>query len=174
MLEAFYPDADAKSAYEVDYASLYAEGIRGLIFDIDNTLVGHGKPCTERAAKLLKGLMAQGFSVCLLSNNKKERVESFNAGVGAYTIEDAHKPSRKGYEKAMEMMGTGKGSTASVGDQIFTDVWGAKRTGIKTVLVGQLEKKEEIQIVLKRRLEKIILFFYRRKKKKGSGGEGNR
>ena len=78
----------------------------------------------------------------------------------------ASKPSRKGYERAMADMGTDKDSTLFVGDQIFTDVWGAKRTGIYAILTKKILPREEIQIVLKRFLEKIVLFFYHRKLKR--------
>ena len=63
-------------------------------------------------------------------------------------------------------MGTDRNTTLFVGDQLFTDVWGAKRSGIRNILVRPIHPKEEIQIVLKRYLEKIVLHFYLKKKKK--------
>ena len=87
----------------------------------------------------------------------------FNDAVHAEYIYKAGKPGKKGYLKAMEMMGTGRENTLFVGDQLFTDVWGARNTGIFSILVCPMDKKEEIQIVLKRYLEKIVLAFYRRK-----------
>ena len=74
----------------------------------------------------------------------------------------------KGYEKAMELMGTDRESTVFVGDQVFTDVYGANRTGIYSFLTAPIHPKEEIQIVLKRRLEAVVLYFYRRKCRKES------
>ena len=79
-------------------------------------------------------------------------------------IFNAHKPSTANYEKAMELMGTDKMNTIFVGDQLFTDVWGAKRTGIRNILVKPIHPKEEIQIVLKRFLEKIVLHFYEKER----------
>ena len=81
-------------------------------------------------------------------------------------IYKAGKPKRKGYEAAMKLLGTTKEQTVSIGDQIFTDMWGANRVGIHTILVKQIGKKEEIQIVLKRYLERVVLHFYRKNKKK--------
>lgn len=66
-------------------------------------------------------------------------------------------------------MGTGERSTMFVGDQLFTDVYGARRTGIYSILVKPINPKEEIQIVLKRYLEKIVLWFYVRRQEKNSG-----
>ena len=65
----------------------------------------------------------------------------------------------------MEYIGTNKDNTIFVGDQLFTDIYGANRTGIRSILVKPIHPKEEIQIVLKRRLERIVLHFYERKKK---------
>ena len=77
-------------------------------------------------------------------------------------IYKAGKPKRSGYEKAMEKVGSTVKDTVFIGDQLFTDVWGAKRTGIETYLVEPIDKHEEIQIVLKRYLEKPILYCYKR------------
>jgi hypothetical protein len=166
MLEQFYPDEWLDSAYIIDYEHLYAEGFRGLIFDIDNTLVPHGAPADERAIQLFSRLKEIGFACCLLSNNKEPRVKMFNEPIGVDYIFKADKPGREGYRKAMEKMQTNCSNTIFVGDQLFTDVWGAKRTGIKSILVKPINPKEEIQIVLKRRLEWIILYFYKKQRKK--------
>ena len=66
----------------------------------------------------------------------------------------------------MKRMGTDRSNTLFIGDQLFTDVWGANRTGIYSILVKPMDPREEIQIVLKRYLEKIVLFFYLKKQKK--------
>lgn len=168
MFETFFPDEYVASTYIIPFEKLYEEGYRGLIFDIDNTLVMHGAPADERAKKLFAGLKAMGYDCCLLSNNQKPRVEMFNRDVNVHFIYDAHKPSVKNYEKAMKLMGTDKGNTIFIGDQLFTDVWGAKRTGIRNILVKPIHPKEEIQIVLKRQLERVVLYFYRRKKRQVS------
>src|SRR5699024_7945222 len=165
MLSRFYPDDWVDSAYQIDYEKIYDRGYRGLIFDIDNTLVPHGAPADERAIALFARLKNLGFSCCLLSNNQMERVSSFNEPIQVFFIENAHKPSAKNYRRAMEMMGTDEKNTLFIGDQLFTDVYGAKRAGIRTVLVRPIHPKEEIQIVFKRYLERIVLLFYKRKRK---------
>lgn len=164
MLKRFYPDNEADNAYEIEYEKLYQKGYRGIIFDIDNTLVPHGAPADERAAGLFARLHRTGFQTVLLSNNKEPRVKSFSDKVNSGYIYKAGKPGAAGYERAMEMMGTVPENTLFVGDQLFTDVWGAKKAGIVTYLVRPIHPKEEIQIVLKRKLERIVLYFYHRKK----------
>ena len=166
MFETFFPDEYVASTYVIPFEKLYEKGCRGLIFDIDNTLVMHGAPADDRAKNLFMRLKLIGFDCCLLSNNQESRVKMFNADIHVHYICDAHKPSTKNYEKAMKLMGTDKTNTIFIGDQLFTDVWGAKRTGIRNILVKPIHPKEEIQIVLKRKLEKIVLFFYKRSKRR--------
>lgn len=173
-LECFYPDVYVNSAYEIDYEALYGKGFRGIIFDIDNTLVPHGAPADERSVALFERLRRIGFESVLLSNNKEPRVKMFNDKVHSRYLYKAGKPAGKGYFAAMELMGTAPDTTLFVGDQLFTDVWGAKRAGILTYLVKPIHPKEEIQIVLKRRLEWIVLFFYQRSLRKQGGKHGNK
>jgi len=163
MLDKFFPDNYVESAYVIHYEDLYEKGYRGVIFDIDNTLVPHGFPADNRAIRLFKRLKEIGFNCCLLSNNKEPRVSAFNRDVDVLAISSAHKPRVKNYERAMELMKTTKGTTLFVGDQLFTDVWGAKKAGIRNYLVKPIHPKEEIQIVLKRYLEKIVLHSYKRR-----------
>ena len=130
-----------------------------------NTLVPHNAPADERAKKLFKRLDAMGMQYCFTSNNKEPRVKAFCEAVGGkYYVYKANKPSIKGYETAMKLMGTDKKNTFFVGDQLFTDVYGANRTGIHSILVTPMNPKEEIQIVIKRYFEKIVLWQYRKKK----------
>ena len=162
MFERFFPDRYVASTYIIDYEKLYEEGVRGLIFDIDNTLVPHGAPADERAVRLFARLKDIGFRCCLISNNQEKRVKTFNEPIRVDYVYNAHKPSVKNYIKAMEIMGTDRESTVFIGDQLFTGVWGAKRAGIPNILVKPIHPREEIQIVLKRYLEKIVLYFYRK------------
>lgn len=163
MLENFYPAHEMDSSYNIDYETLYSNGMRGVIFDIDNTLVPHGAPADKKAIDFFQKLRAIGFQTMLLSNNKEPRVKMFADAVDSRYIYKAGKPGRSGYEKAMKEMGTTKENTIFVGDQLFTDVWGAKRAGIETYLVRPIHPKEEIQIVLKRYLERIVLYFYHKR-----------
>ena len=171
MLAKFYPNEYLDSAYQIEYERLFREGYRGIIFDVDNTLVPHGAPADEAAKKLFARLKKLGYQCCLLSNNKEPRVKMFNDQVQVQYIFKAGKPKVSGYERAMELMGTDKSNTLFVGDQIFTDVYGANRAGILTILTKPIHPKEEIQIVLKRYLERIVLFFYHRKHRAGMKGE---
>ena len=162
MFDRFFPDAYVASTYVIDFEKLYEEGIRAVIFDIDNTLVPHGAPADDRAKALFARLKKIGYQCCLISNNQEKRVKMFNEPIQVDYVYNAHKPSVKNYIRAMEIMGTDRENTVFIGDQLFTDVWGAKRAGIPNILVKPIHPREEIQIVLKRYLEKIVLYFYRK------------
>ena len=137
-----YPGEYIDSTYSIDFDKLYKEGYRGVIFDIDNTLVTHGSPADERAIALFKHLKELGFSCLVLSNNKEPRVKSFAKQVGIKYIYKAGKPKPSGYRTAMEKLGT------------------------DTILVAPIDPHEEIQIVLKRFIEKPVIACYKRHLKK--------
>ena len=157
----------AESSYDINYEELYRKGYRGLIYDIDNTLVEHGADANAEVVALFRRLNKIGFRICLLSNNKAPRVRRFYRGarvkgVKLHYIFNAQKPRRRNYLKAMVLMRTTKKNTLFIGDQLFTDVYGANRSGIRSILVKPINKAEEIQIVAKRKLERVIMHFYRR------------
>ncbi len=162
MIQRFYPGRWEESTYGILFEEYEKKGIRGVIFDIDNTLVPHGAPADERAVALFKRLHSMGLHTCLLSNNKEARVKPFALQVDSPYLYRGKKPKRGGYERAMELMGTDPDSTLFVGDQLFTDVYGANRAGIYSILVKPIDPREEIQIVLKRFLEKPVLWCYSR------------
>jgi HAD superfamily phosphatase (TIGR01668 family) len=163
MFERLFPDEYYESAYVIPYEELYGKGYRGIIYDIDNTLVPHGAPADARSIELFKRLKAIGFDITLLSNNDRQRVDMFNKDVHVHTIYKAGKPKKEGYLKACELMDTDKDHVLCIGDQIFTDMWGAKRAGIRALMVKYIDRHEEIQIILKRRLEWFVLKEYFRK-----------
>ncbi len=162
LLGTFYPNKYVDSTYEINFSRLYEQGFRGILFDIDNTLVPHGAPADDRSVALFEKLHRTGFSTCLISNNKEPRVTPFAEAMNTTYVYKAGKPKRTGYQEGMKRMGTDCKNTLFVGDQLFTDVWGANRAGICSILVKPMNPKEEIQIVIKRYLEKIVLFFYLR------------
>lgn len=166
MFRIFYPKQRAASAYDIPYERLREKGIRGVIFDIDNTLVPHDAPAEKKTVELFERLHRLGCATCLLSNNKEKRVAEFAGQVDSPYIFKAGKPKMGGYEKAMKLIGTDRTSTLFVGDQLFTDVFGANRAGIASVLVNPINPREEIQIVLKRYPERLVLWFYERDRRK--------
>ena len=165
MIQRFYPGIWEESTYVIPFEEYAKKGIKGVIFDIDNTLVPHGAPADERAVALFERIHGMGLETGLLSYKMEPRVKPFAIQVNSPYLYRGGKPKRGGYERAMELMGTDAGSTIFVGDQLFTDVYGANRAGIYSILVRPIDPREEIQIVLKRFLEKPVLWFYSRQKR---------
>lgn len=162
MRFVLFPDSYVSSVYDMDFEALYEAGYRGIIFDVDNTLVPHNAPADERSRELFRRLNKIGFKTIMVSNNKEPRVKKFTEEVGGTGyLYKANKPLTKAYRRAMWKMGTRRDSTLCIGDQLFTDILGANFCGIKTVLTEPVEKwHEEIQIIFKRIPESIILFIY--------------
>ena len=163
-MSVFFPEEEVRSVYDFPFESLTARGIRGIVFDIDNTLVPPDAPVDARCRELIPRLKTAGFRMCLVSNNKAARILPFATAVNLPYVERALKPRRYGYRKAMARMGTAPAETIAIGDQLFTDIWGANRAGMHSLLVQPMEPREEIQIRLKRLLERPVLALYRRKK----------
>lgn len=165
MFKLFYPYEYVESVFSIDYNKLYNMGYRGLIFDIDNTLVHHGDDSTPEIDNLFKVIQNIGFKTLLLSNNNEERIKRFIKNIDSLYICDAQKPNTANYLKAVEMMNISKEKVLFMGDQIFTDILGANRSGIANILVKYIRLKEETKIGKRRALENIILKFYKRSKR---------
>lgn len=166
MFQNLYPDEDVDSAYQIDYQKYYDQGYRGILFDVDNTLVEHNQPVTLVAIELFQTLNEMGFKTCIISNNRDERVKPLAEALESDYVYKAGKPSARGYVQGMEQMGTTPETTLFIGDQIFTDIWGANRANVHSILVKQIARHEEIQIILKRLLEKIVLIGYHKQRAK--------
>ena len=134
-MSILFPCAYAESVFGIDYQKLYEDGFRGIIFDIDNTLVPHGADSCPEIDELFLKIRSTGLKTLILSNNDEPRVKRFLKNIDALYVCDAEKPKKTGYLKALEMMGLRKEETLCIGDQIFTDIIGANRCGIKGILV---------------------------------------
>ena len=163
MLKLFLPDDYYISIYNIDFEKLYKEGYKGIIFDIDNTLVPYDvKYPTKENKELFNSLKDIGFKICLLSNNNKERVYTYSQDVTINAIPKGLKPLKRNINKAIGLLKTNKEETVIVGDQIFTDVLGGNRVGIKTILVKPISEKEEWISSIKRSSESFIIKKYER------------
>jgi hypothetical protein len=160
-----YPDYYYDSIFLVPYNELRQKNIRGLIFDVDNTLAPYHirRPPTKVTA-LFKRLRRMGFSISLLSNNTRKRMSSFNQHLDLPGIHMAMKPFPRGVRRAMLAMGTVPGETAIIGDQLLSDIWAGKNARVTTVLVKPISNKDYITVHFKRMIERWILRGYYKKK----------
>ena len=160
MLKIFYPYEYLEDVFTIDYQTLREKGFKGLIFDIDNTLVPHGADSTEQVDALFSTLNSMGFSTLLLSNNNKQRIERFAKNIDTLFIEEAGKPQPDAYIKAVEMMKLKKNEVVVIGDQLFTDILGANRARLTSILVKYIGFYKKEKKGIRRNLEKIVLKLY--------------
>jgi len=161
MTKNFFPDEYVDGIHEVNYEALLEKGVKSLIFDIDNTIEPYDipKPSRENVDLLLR-LKGMGFNVLLVSNNYRKRVEKFNEELQLPAAYRAKKPLRRAVRKIMSEAGAQVSSTAFIGDQVFTDVWCAKRLGIYSILVKPIAARDEVSVRWKRRLERKVIDRY--------------
>jgi len=137
------PDRFAPRLKDVDLTELQRAGIRGLIIDLDNTLLGFAQ--TELAADHLAWVREaheRAFAICMVSNNFSERVGTIAAQLGIQCVPNALKPLPFGFLRAKKMLGFPRRQIAVVGDQLFTDVLGGKLCGHYTILTEPIEQKD--------------------------------
>lgn len=164
MFKMLYPYGYAESVFTIDYDKLYEIGYRGLIFDIDNTLVHHDDDSTPEVDEFFKNIHSKGFKTILLTNNWETRVQRFIKNIDTMYVCDADKPNVSGYYKALEKLDMKIEETICIGDQVFTDIYGANKCGMASILVKFIQPIGETKIGKRRQLEKIILKFYKRSK----------
>ncbi|MCL2397774.1 MAG: YqeG family HAD IIIA-type phosphatase [Defluviitaleaceae bacterium] len=163
----FFPKEAADSVHLIDYEKLWQMGIRGLIFDIDNTLATFDIPTPpEDIIRLLAGLAEKGFGIVMLSNNSEARVKGFCDGLTYSHIWKAGKPGAKGIARALNLLGLDKIQVALIGDQIFTDCLGGNRFGVYTILTKPIAKRDEWTVRLKRWPEKPVLRAYAKREQR--------
>lgn len=164
FMELLYPQQHLNSIFELDTAELRSLGIRGIIADMDNTLVPwYDRAVYPRLASWFAGLKEEGFRLCIVSNNSRERGAQLALDLGIPAFWYAIKPRRRAFRKALREMDLTARETAVIGDQIFTDVLGGNRLGLYTILVSPISDKEFIWTRFMRRLERFVLKRLQRK-----------
>lgn len=154
----FYPDDYFPSIMDIDYSKIYKKGIRGLIFDIDNTIVPYNTyEIPDSVLDLFKNLTREGFAVCFLSNNKKKRVSHFEQLFNIHAFHTALKPTPFGIWRVIKYLNLPRNKLAIIGDQIFTDIICGRTQKIYTILVAPLVERTDFINKFKRSLELNIL-----------------
>lgn len=137
MAFSLIPDRVVSSVYDLDPLALAGEGVILLLADLDNTLAKYKQPGPDERIRAWKDALAEaGVRLFLLSNSRKPgRAANFARELGIPCVGHAGKPGTKGFLRAMDEAGAAPGETAMVGDQIFTDILGARRAGVRAILV---------------------------------------
>ena len=161
MICDLFPYDTASTVFDIDYEGLYELGYRGLLFDIDNTLVHHGEDSTPEVDALIRGLTERGFSVLLLSDNDEARVRRFVKNMDVAFLSDAGKPDPAAYRRACEMLGLRVEQAVMIGDQLFTDIRGANRCGMASILVDFIRQPQERWLGWRRYAQFVLMAVYR-------------
>lgn len=152
-----YPNLCLNNVKEIKYDFLNKNNIKGLIIDVDNTLIDYYRNMPEGVEEWCKELKEKGIKFCIASNsNSKEKVKSVSEKLAIPYIFFAKKPLKMGLNKAKKIMELENAEVAVVGDQIFTDVLGANRCNMFSILVEPIQEKDFFITVIKRPIENWI------------------
>lgn len=163
-----YPDAYLENIKDITLDFLNKNNIKGLILDIDNTLIDYDKKLLNGTEEWCENLKNNGIKLMILSNtNKVKKVERVAKILDLEYIYFAHKPNKKGFFKAKEKLGLEPNKIATVGDQVFTDVWGGNRVGMFTILTKPIDKRDILITRIKRPFENVVIRAYLKQMKKG-------
>lgn len=165
MFKKLLPTYIYESIDKIPFEELEKLGIKGLIIDIDNTLTNHKNDLDDDKRAWMNEAKKRGFNICILSNTFSEKkVKNLMNEFDINGLNLAMKPLLKGYTFALNLVGLKKEEVCMIGDQIFTDIYGANRFGIMSILVKPFDKIEGIWIKIKRPLEKPVIYMHKKKK----------
>lgn len=163
MFDCLCPDQYYQDIYSIDFEKLKQEGIKGIICDIDNTIVAwNEKVIVKELIEWLDNIEQMGFEIILISNGINKRVNYFSEELDIPAIGQAIKPYSRAYKSAVEILDIDQHEIAVIGDQMFTDILGGNRMGFKTILVDPVAENEFLTTKILRLLEKIVFKFKRR------------
>lgn len=164
LLKFFIPEIYVKNIYQISPEFLKEHGIKGIITDLDNTLIEWDRPsATPELIDWFKQMEQNGVKVTVVSNNNEKRVSLFAEPLGIPFIPKARKPMGRAFQKALKFMNLSKEEVVVIGDQLLTDVLGGNRSGFKTILVVPVASTDGFWTRFNRKIERKILSTLKRK-----------
>ncbi|MBD7964418.1 MULTISPECIES: YqeG family HAD IIIA-type phosphatase [Fictibacillus] len=164
MLKHFLPDQHVQNIVDITPEMLVERGVKGIITDLDNTLVEWDRPeATPELIEWFTSIKEKGILITIVSNNTQHRVKSFSDPVGIPFIYSARKPMTKAFKRALKDMKLKNEQVVVIGDQLLTDVLGGNRLGLHTILVVPVASSDGFWTRFNRKIERIILSWMKRK-----------
>jgi len=164
VLTNFIPSQFVKSVFQITPQELKEKGIKGIITDLDNTLVEWDRPdATPQLIEWFAGMQQAGIQVTIVSNNNELRVKSFADPMQIPFIYKARKPFRKAFLSGLRLMGLKSNEVVVIGDQLLTDVLGGNRLKLHTILVIPVAKSDGFFTRFNRLVERRIFSYLKRK-----------
>jgi HAD superfamily phosphatase (TIGR01668 family) len=143
LLRAFEPFRVVSSVADIDYEELWDLGVRGIVFDLENTLALYrADGLVDGNVEMLRRLQTRGFAIGIVSNSTRTWVDAVATPLGIPYVGKAGKPRPSAFMKVITLMPVSAGEIVVVGDQLLTDVYGAQRLGVRAVLVAPLGRAE--------------------------------
>jgi HAD superfamily phosphatase (TIGR01668 family) len=165
ILKRFFPSYIYDKVEDISYEMLESEDIKAIIFDMDNTLVDYKYKYNDKLKSWIDNMKQKGIKFCILSNTPRtSKIKQVAGDLDMEYINNAYKPWSGGYRRAIKMLDMEKRHVAIAGDQIFTDIWGGNRFGIRTILIKPINTKETIVTKIKRPLERYVLKKFKENK----------
>lgn len=164
MWKRLYPALHLKKLADLKPDYLKKRGLKGLLLDLDNTLVEWGEVhVTPETVAWVQEMKNAGLKLCIISNALEDRVKIVGEKLGIPWVARAVKPRKSPFKKALALLGTTPGETATVGDQLFTDVWGGNRMALFTIWTHPISKRELLFTKMVRRLERLVAKHLKKK-----------
>ncbi len=161
----FYPKIYLKNVKQIPISLLKKNKIKGIILDVDNTLIDYYENLIDGVDKWCIDLKNQGIKFCIASNsNKENKIKKVSEKLNIPYVFFAKKPLKVGLIKAAKIMGLEEKEVAVVGDQIFTDILGANRCKMFSILVEPIKEKDMLITRIKRPIENFIKKSYLKNK----------
>lgn len=162
-----YPKEYLNSVKEISIALLKENNIKGIILDVDNTLINLDKVMPDGIKEWIQKMKEEKIQLCIVSNsNKEEKIKNVGNQLEIPYIYFAKKPLKSGFKKAKKILNLPEENIAVVGDQILTDIIGANRNKMFSILVKPIEEKDYLLTRIKRPIEKLIIKQYLKTKEK--------
>lgn len=144
-MDNFIPDMYQKSIYHIDYDKLQDDGIKCLLFDLDNTCVPYkDKEPNKKLIDLFETLKDMDFKIIIFSNALKKRISPFKKKLNVDCLASAGKPRKKNFLKVLKLFNYNLSDVAIIGDQLYKDILGGNKVGIKTILVNPMSNDDMI------------------------------
>ena len=154
----FKPTYYFEGIEKIDIKLLKKNKIKGLIMDVDNTIIDVMRNISDEKMKWIGDVKEAGIQICILSNSSNlQKVSQVANIIGVPYLLNGMKPAKKGYKMAIHILDLKVDEVAMVGDQVFTDIWGANRMKMKSILVEPFDIFEPFWVKAKRPIEKMIL-----------------
>ena len=154
----FTPTSFIPRISDIDYAKLRADGVRGVIVDLDNTLVGYRALAPDaRDADWVLQASEHGIRVIMVTNNATPWARDIAKQLDIPIVANAHKPLGRGFRRALQLLDLTRESVIVIGDQLFADVLGARIFGLRVILVDPLVRHDPLNTLPLRLAERWLL-----------------